>query len=83
VGYPLKEDGTKSKVTLAVEKFAKEFKKIFNIPYEFIDEKYSSQIAWEHIVEGVPSQKKRRNKGLIDRNAAAVILDDYLKNHKF
>jgi putative pre-16S rRNA nuclease len=82
LGYPLKEDGSKSKITLIVEKFVKELKNKFKIDVELVDERYSSTIAWEHIIEAVPSKKKRRNKSLIDMNAAAVILDDYLKTNR-
>ncbi len=81
LGYPLKEDGNKSKITFMVEKFAKEIESKLKIAVELIDERYSSAIAWEHIIEGVPSKKKRRDKSLIDMNAAAVILDDYLKSN--
>ena len=80
LGYPLKEDGSKSKITLLIEEFAEKLKNKYKISIELIDERYSSAIAWEQIVEGVPSRKKRRDKSLIDRNAAAVILNDYLKS---
>ena len=79
-GYPVKEDNSKSAIADNVEKFAQDFKAKFKIDIEFVDERYSSSIAWEHIIETVPSQKKRRNKSLIDMKAAAVILDDYMKN---
>lgn len=81
IGYPLSDDGSKSEFTDLVEKFADDFEKKFKKKVELVDERYSSKIAWEHIVEGVPSKKKRRNKALIDMNAAAVILEDYLRNH--
>ena len=80
LGHPIKEDGSKSEITLIVEKYAKEFENKFGISVELVDERYSSAIAWEHIIAGVPSRKKRRNKSLIDMNAAAVILDDYLRS---
>lgn len=78
LGYPLREDGTKSKSTFAVEKFEKELTKKIKLPIELVDERYSSSIAQEQIIESVKSKKKRRNKALIDMNAAAVILSDYL-----
>ena len=80
IGYPVKEDGSKSKTTIIVEAFVKEFKSKLKISTELIDERYSSAIAWEHILESVPSKKKRRDKSLIDMNAAAVILDDYIQS---
>ena len=81
VGYPVNEDGSKTKLTKEIEKFSRRLKSKFNKEIIFIDERYSSAIAWEHIKEGVTSKKKRRNKALIDMNAAAVILEDFLKNN--
>ena len=82
VGYPYKDDGSKSDIAVAIEKFVIELTKQLKLSYEFIDERYSSSIAWEHILIGVPSKKKRRDKSLIDKNAAAVILQDYLKSNE-
>jgi putative Holliday junction resolvase len=81
IGYPVNEDGSKTKLTEEIEKFSRKLKSMFKKEINFIDERYSSSIAWEHIREGVTSKKKRRNKALIDMNAAAVILEDFLKNN--
>jgi putative Holliday junction resolvase len=78
LGYPLKENNEKSSSTLNVEKFYEELKQKFDVPIELIDERYSSEIASERILASVKSRKKRQNKGLIDMNAACVILQDYL-----
>jgi putative Holliday junction resolvase len=51
----------------------------FCLPVELIDERYSSEIARQRILETVVSKKKRRDKSLLDKNSAAVILEDYLK----
>jgi len=82
LGYPLKEDGTKSASTLIVEKFKEEFEKKYSLTLELVDERYSSEIAKQKILESVPSRKKRRNKSLVDMNAAAIILEDYLKERE-
>ncbi|NOX18927.1 MAG: Holliday junction resolvase RuvX [Chlorobi bacterium] len=80
LGYPLKENNEKSSVAGKVEKFQKKLSVEFkDIPIEYVDERYSSQIAVQHIIAGVKSKKKRRDKSLIDKNAAAVILEDYLR----
>lgn len=80
IGYPLKEDGSKSRIIPQIEDFKKTISKKFKGIIEFVDERYSSSIAWEQIKESVTSKKKRRDKSLIDKNAAAVILKDYLDN---
>ncbi|MCX7875831.1 MAG: Holliday junction resolvase RuvX [Melioribacteraceae bacterium] len=79
VGVPLKESGENSSTSLIVEKFVDELKKRIDLPIVLIDERYSSEIAKQRIIETVVSKKKRRDKSLIDKNAAAVILEDYLK----
>jgi len=79
LGYPLREDGSRSSSTELIEKFKTELEKRKSIKIELVDERYSSSIAKERILESVPSKKKRRNKNLVDMNAAAVILQDYLE----
>lgn len=80
LGYPLKESGEESKITVYVKKFNEELKKIFNGEIILFDERYSSSIAEDRIIESVNKKSKRREKGLIDRNAAAVILESYLNS---
>ncbi|MCF6268425.1 MAG: Holliday junction resolvase RuvX [Melioribacteraceae bacterium] len=79
LGYPLKESGARSSSTELIEKFKTELEKEMKIPIELVDERYSSSIAKQQVLESVTSKKKRRNKGLIDKNAAAIILQDYLE----
>lgn len=42
------------------------------------DEEYTSVLAEQQIFDSVKSKKKRKDKGLIDRNSAAIILQEYL-----
>lgn len=79
VGYPLKESGDKGELTKDIDQFVKTVQKYYKVPVVLTDERYSSGIAQERILESVTSKKKRRDKGLIDKNAAAVILEDYMK----
>ncbi|MFC2135848.1 Holliday junction resolvase RuvX [Bacteroidota bacterium] len=82
VGYPLKESGEESTSSKMVLKFKSELEKRISIPVELVDERYSSEIAKQNILQSVSSKKKRRDKGLVDKNAAAVILQDYLDSLK-
>ncbi len=82
LGYPLKESGDKSKISNAVLKFRAEIESKTSIPTELVDERYSSSIAQERIILSVSSKKKRRDKSLVDKNAAAVMLEDYLNTIK-
>jgi putative holliday junction resolvase len=80
VGYPLKESGAQSRISILITKFKEELESKFGLPVEFADERYSSEIARQRIIETVTSKKKRRDKELIDKNAAAVILEDYISS---
>jgi putative holliday junction resolvase len=82
LGYPLKESGEESTSTKAVIKFNQELKEQINLPIELVDERYSSEIARQRMIESVPSKKKRRDKSWLDKNAAAIILEDYLNAKK-
>ncbi|MFC2083830.1 Holliday junction resolvase RuvX [Bacteroidota bacterium] len=79
LGYPLSENGQKSNSTLMVEKFKGELEKRVKTEIVLFDERYSSLIAKDIIIKIVSSKKKRRNKELLDKASAAVILEDYLK----
>lgn len=82
LGYPLKESGNESTSSLSVLKFKTELENKIDLQIELIDERYSSSIARERIIQSVVSKKKRRDKSLLDKNAAAVILEDYLNTTK-
>jgi len=82
LGYPLKENGEESVTSKAVLKFKEELEGKINLPVELMDERYSSEIAKQRMLESVVSKKKRRDKSLLDKNAAAIILEDYLNMQK-
>lgn len=79
LGYPLKENGQRTSISDKIKKFQKSLEKEFQLPVILSDERYSSAIAKQRIIETVKSKKKRKDKSLIDKNAAAIILQDYLE----
>ncbi len=78
LGLPKKENGDPSTLTKEVLKFKNQLEEKFNLEIVLVDERYSSLIAHEMVIESVTKKSKRKEKGLIDKNAAAVILQDYL-----
>ncbi len=80
LGYPTRLNGEKSDTTLMVESFAKKLLKKFpNIPIQMVDERLTSQMAFQTMLDAGISKKKRRNKGLIDKISATIILQSYLE----
>ncbi len=80
LGFPLNESRGKSHITDQVKKFAKELEKKFKIEIILWDEGYTSVMAQEKVIESVTKKSKRRDKGLLDQNAAAIILQEYLNS---
>lgn len=80
LGYPLKESGDKSTSTIEVEKFHKELQTKFKDEIILWDERYTSVIAKENILHSVSKKSKRKDKGLLDQNSAAIILQEYLRS---
>ena len=80
VGYPLNGDGSKTVLSDVIVKFAAGIKKLSGVEVELVDERYSSSIASERIISSVSRKSKRRDKGLVDKFAAAVLLEEYLNS---
>lgn len=79
IGNPFKESGDDSRLKPIFIKFKDEIESKFLLPVELVDERYTSKIAQQRIIETVVSKKKRKDKSLLDKNAAAVLLEDYLR----
>ena len=80
IGLPLNVDGTDSNMTKRVRAFAKHVEEKFKLPVVLYDERYSSMIAQEQMIEAGRSRKQRHVKGEVDKRAAAAMLQEYLNN---
>jgi putative holliday junction resolvase len=79
VGWPLEEDGTEGLAVRRVVPFRNRLRKAFpGAEVVEWDERYSSQQATAAIRASGAGRKARREKGRVDRAAAAVILQEYL-----
>lgn len=80
VGLPLYPDGNPAQIAPLVDKFVKQLNKEFpRIPVARQDERYTSEMAKAIILKSGAGRKKRRNKALVDKVSAAVILEEYMK----
>jgi putative Holliday junction resolvase len=79
VGKP--KDGSDSSV--GIEQFLKQLKTNFpNIKIETENEDFTSKIAFDTILQSGIGKMKRREKGLVDKVAAVLILQSYLEKQK-
>jgi putative Holliday junction resolvase len=83
IGEPKNWDDSDTHATPLVEKCIKELLKNFpSIPIKKVDERYTSKMAVQSMVESGMKKKNRRNKALIDEIAATIMLQEYLQRFK-
>lgn len=83
IGDPKQKDGNPSEGAVFVDSFVNDFIKLFpELPIERVDERYTSKMAFQSMIDSGMSKKKRQNKALIDEIAATLILQEYLNRKK-
>ena len=83
VGMPLHEDGNPAQIAHLVVGFMRKLRKLYPA-IEVIewDERGTSNAAKDIILQSGTRKSKRRDKSLVDKIAAALILQDYMEqNH--
>jgi putative Holliday junction resolvase len=80
VGEPRQMDNTSSESARHVEVFLKHFRKIFpDMPVERMDERFTSKMAFQTMIDSGLKKKDRRNKELVDEISATLILQSYME----
>ncbi|HEY6063931.1 MAG TPA: Holliday junction resolvase RuvX [Chitinophagaceae bacterium] len=80
IGEPKNWDNTDTHATPLVEKCIKDLQKSFPaIPVKKVDERYTSKMAKDAMLEMGMKKKDRRNKALVDEIAATIMLQEYLR----
>lgn len=80
-GWPTHKDGNPTSITADIIRLKEWCEKHYSQKkYSFMDESFSSSHAKEIILQSGANKKKRRDKSLVDRISAVIILQRYL-NH--
>jgi putative Holliday junction resolvase len=80
IGEPKNWDDTDTHATPLVEKIIKQLEKNFpKIPIKRVDERYTSKMAKDAMLEMGLKKMQRRNKKLVDEIAATILLQEYLR----
>lgn len=81
LGEPIQKDGTPSEIESQIQKFIIKLKKEFpDLPIRRVDERYTSKMAFQTMIDSGLKKKQRRNKALLDEISATIILQEYLYN---
>ena len=80
IGEPKNLDDSDTHATQLVRNIIKELEKNFPlIPVKTVDERFTSKMASRAMIEMGLKKKKRRDKALVDEIAAAIMLQEYLR----
>jgi putative holliday junction resolvase len=80
VGMPVNWDDTDTHATPLVKKFIEQFKKQFPaLPIEEVDERFTSKMATQAMLQMGLKKKQRQNKALVDEIAATIMLQEYMQ----
>lgn len=79
VGEAKHMDNTPSESMQYIEPFVEQLAKTFpQIPIERIDERFTSKMAFQAMIDGGLKKKQRQNKAMIDQVSATIILQSYM-----
>ena len=79
VGQPKQMNNTESESEQYIQPFLDTLqKKIPQIPIKRVDERFTSKMAFQTMIDSGLKKKQRRNKALVDEISATIILQSYL-----
>ena len=80
VGEPRQMDNTPSESARFIEPFVAMLEARFpEKRIERIDERFTSKMAFQAMIDGGLGRKQRRNKALVDEISATIMLQDFMK----
>ena len=80
VGLPRQTNGRDSEDLPRVRSFVDKLAKMFrNIPIDMWDERYTSVLAHQTMIQGGIGKKARQNKALVDEISATIILQGWME----
>ncbi|MEJ1223444.1 Holliday junction resolvase RuvX [Sediminicola sp. 1XM1-17] len=84
VGEPKQMDNTPSESEALIKPFLIKLAEAFpEIPIERHDERFTSKMAFQTMIDSGLKKKQRRNKALVDEISATIILQAYLQKASF
>jgi putative Holliday junction resolvase len=84
IGYPVQLNNKPSESVKYIDPFIKRLGKLFpEIPVNLVDERFTSKIALQTMIDGGVKKQARRDKTLADKISASLILQSFLERRAF
>ena len=82
VGKPKQMDNSDSESEALILPFLKKLSKVIpQISVQRVDERFTSKMAFQSMIDSGLKKKQRQNKALVDEISATLILQSYLHNN--
>ena len=78
IGNPRTLQDGPAKISTLISQFIVKIKKKFDLPVYLIDERFTSKIAVRSMVDANIKKNKRKDKSMIDKISATLILQSFL-----
>jgi putative Holliday junction resolvase len=83
IGYPRQLNNQPSEAVTYINPFIKKFKREYpEMHLELMDERFTSKMAFQTMIDGGVSKKGRRNKAMVDAISATIILQNYMEQKR-
>jgi putative Holliday junction resolvase len=83
VGYPMTLNNQPSEAVIYINPFLKKFESKYpEIKLKIFDERFTSKMAFQTMIDGGIKKQKRRDKALVDGISATIILQNYLEQKR-
>ena len=83
VGYPRQMNNEASEAVRYINPFLKKFQNVYpEIKLELYDERFTSKLAFQTMIDGGLKKKQRQNKAIVDAVSATIILQGYLEQKR-
>lgn len=83
IGEPRQPNGQPSENLARVQQFVARWRKAMPaIPIDYYDERFTSVLAHQAMLDGGLKKKARQDKALVDEISATIILEDYMRSRK-
>ena len=83
IGEPRQPNGQPSENLQRVQQFVNRWRKAMpQIPIDYYDERFTSVLAHQAMIDGGLRKKARQDKALVDEISATIIREDYMRSRK-
>ena len=82
VGLPKQMNNEPSENMCRIEPFVNRLRKLVKIPVEYYDERFTSVLAHQAMLQSGIGKMARRNKELVDEISATIILQSYMESRR-